>query len=206
MTDVDGRRARGERSKAAIVAAVLELIGEIDGMPSTALVAERAGVTQRTLFRHFGSVDDLLAEAVGTQSQMVMPYLQPLDSSGTLADRIDRLVARRVELFRRIAPVRRKALALRADLPLIANGLAMADAAQREQVELLFAPELEALPGGEERRRTVVSALEVATSWEAFDRLVTEQGLDDAAAADAVRLLVTGALRAHDAEQAGTAD
>jgi AcrR family transcriptional regulator len=194
---LDGRRARGERSKAAIVAAVLELIGEIDGMPSTALVAERAGVTQRTLFRHFGSVDDLLAEAVGTQSQMVMPYLQPLDAGGTLAERVDRLVACRIELFRRIAPVRRKALALRADLPLIANGLAMADAAQREQLELLFAPELERLPGGDARRRTVVSALEVATSWEAFDRLVTEQGLDDTAAADAVRLLVTGALRAQ---------
>jgi AcrR family transcriptional regulator len=171
---------------------VLELIAEIDGMPSTALVAERAGVTQRTLFRHFGSVDELLAEAVGTQSQMVMPYLQPLDASGSVEDRVARLVDVRIELFRRIAPVRRKALALRADLPLIANGLSMANDAQRRQIELLFAAELDRVP----HRRTVVSALEMATSWEAFDRLVTEQGLDDASAAAAVRLLVASALRA----------
>jgi AcrR family transcriptional regulator len=201
MTDLepalDGRRARGERSRAAIVAAVLELIGEIDGMPSTALVAERAGVTQRTLFRHFATVDDLLAEAVGAQSQMVMPYLQPLDASGSFDERVARLVDVRTELFRRIAPVRRKALALRADLPLIANGLAMANDAQRKQIELLFAEELDRLPGGAAHRRTVVSALEMATSWEAFDRLVTEQDLDDAGAAAAVRLLVAGALRAE---------
>jgi AcrR family transcriptional regulator len=194
---LDGRRARGERSRAAIVAAVLDLIGEIDGMPSTAMVAERAGVTQRTLFRHFGSVDELLAEAVGTQSQMVLPYLQPLDAGGTFEERIVRLVEVRTELFRRIAPVRRKALALRAELPLIANGIAMANDAQRKQIELLFAAELDQLGASASHRRTVVHALEMATSWEAFDRLVTEQGLDDAGAAAAVRLLVAGALRAE---------
>jgi AcrR family transcriptional regulator len=201
LTDVDpatdGRRARSERSKAAIVAAVLDLIVEIDGMPSSALVAERAGVTQRTLFRHFGTVDELLAEAVGTQSELVLPYLQPLDPSGPLEERIARLVEVRTALWRRSAPVRRKALALRADLPLIANGLRMAAAAQRRQVEALFAEELDRLPGGAAHRGTVVQAIDVATSWEAFDRLVSEQELDDTGAAAAVRLLVAGALRAE---------
>jgi AcrR family transcriptional regulator len=193
---LDGRRARSERSRAAIVAAVLELIAEIDGMPSTALVAERAGVTQRTLFRHFGSVDELLAEAVGAQAQLLMQYLGKLEPGGTTDERIERLVDLRVALYRRIAPGRRMALALRSEQPLNANGLRMAGEAQRRQIEALFAEELDRLPGGAAERDTVVHALDVATSWEAFDRLVTEQGLDDDRAAAAVRALVAGALRA----------
>ena len=127
----DGRRARGERSRAAIVQAVVDLLPESEGMPSTTKVAERAGVTQRTLFRHFGSVDDLLAAVIEEQAEVIAPYLARLDDGGPRADRIARIVAKRAELFARIATVRRWALQLRATYPDIANGLRRAAVAQQ---------------------------------------------------------------------------
>jgi AcrR family transcriptional regulator len=186
--EVDGRRARGERSRAAIVDAVLELLAEGDELPSSATVAERAGVTQRTLFRHFDSVDDLMAEAVGHQSRIVSSYLQPLDATGDLETRIARLVDVRTALFRRIAQIRRQALRLQVRHPVVAKGLWAAQRGQREQVARLFAPELAGLPDH------ALDAIDLATSWEAWDRLEGGQGLDDDATAEVLRALVRGVL------------
>jgi AcrR family transcriptional regulator len=192
----DGRRARGERSRAAIVQAVVDLLPETEGMPSTTKVAERAGVTQRTLFRHFGSVDDLLAAVIQEQTAVITPYLAPLDDRGPLATRVHRIVTTRAELFHRIAPVRRWALQLRATYPDIATGLRRAADAQRQQIALLFAPELDALPAT--ARATALEALDVVLSWPTWDRLVDEQQLDDRQVVDVLAALVAGVLGSDD--------
>ncbi len=192
----DGRRARGERSRAAIVQAVVDLLPESEGMPSTTKVAERAGVTQRTLFRHFGSVDDLLAAVIEEQAEVIAPYLARLDDGGPRADRIARIVAKRAELFARIATVRRWALQLRATYPDIANGLRRAAVAQRAQITHLFAAELDAM--GAERRTVALDAIDVALSWPTWDRLVDEQQLDDHQVVEVLAALVAGVLRDDD--------
>jgi len=192
----DGRRARGERSRAAIVQAVVDLLPESDGMPSTARVAERAGVTQRTLFRHFGSVDDLLAAVIEEQTQVIAPYLARLDDAGPLADRIGRIVAKRAELFPRIATVRRWALQLRATYPDIAHGLRRAAVAQRAQIAHLFSAELEAMDAG--RRAVALDAVDVVLAWPTWDRLVDEQQLDDHQVVEVLAALVAGVLRDDD--------
>src|SRR5690349_20360766 len=50
----DGRLLRSQRTKRAIVDALLDLIREGHMKPSSAEIADRAGVTQRTLFNQFG--------------------------------------------------------------------------------------------------------------------------------------------------------
>jgi AcrR family transcriptional regulator len=192
----DGRRARGERSRAAIVQAVVDLLPESDGMPSTTKVAERAGVTQRTLFRHFGSVDDLLVAVIEEQTEVIAPYLARLDDGGPRAERIARIVATRAELFARIATVRRWALQLRAAYPDIANGLRRAAVAQRAQIARLFAAELEAMDA--RRRAVALEAIDVALSWPTWDRLVDEQQLDDHQVVEVLAALVAGVLRDDD--------
>jgi AcrR family transcriptional regulator len=192
----DGRRARGERSRAAIVQAVVDLLPESDGMPSTTKVAERAGVTQRTLFRHFGSVDDLLVAVIEEQTEVIAPYLARLDDGGPRADRIARIVATRAELFARIATVRRWALQLRATYPDIANGLRRAAVAQRAQIAHLFSAELESMDAG--RRAVALDAIDVALSWPTWDRLVDEQQLDDHQVVEVLAALVAGVLRDDD--------
>jgi TetR/AcrR family transcriptional regulator of autoinduction and epiphytic fitness len=55
----DGRVLRGERNREAIVEALLELYQEGDPQPPARAIAERAGVSLRTVFQHFNDMDTL---------------------------------------------------------------------------------------------------------------------------------------------------
>ncbi len=57
----DGRRQRSERSRQAILAAMLELVEEGVLVPTAQQVSERAGVGIRTVFRHFSDMESLFA-------------------------------------------------------------------------------------------------------------------------------------------------
>ena len=66
MTDlvaprIDGRTARAERTRNAIVEAHLELIGEGDLKPTGERIAERAGVSLRALWANFKDMEALFA-------------------------------------------------------------------------------------------------------------------------------------------------
>jgi AcrR family transcriptional regulator len=55
----DGRVRRSERSRAAIVQALFELIGEGVLLPTADEVADRAAIGIRTVFRQFKDMDTL---------------------------------------------------------------------------------------------------------------------------------------------------
>ena len=61
---IDGRTARSQRTRSAIVAACIELVEEGDLRPTAPRVAERAGVSVRSVFQHFDDLEGLFA-AVG---------------------------------------------------------------------------------------------------------------------------------------------
>lgn len=83
----DGRHARSERSREAMVDALLELLREGSGRPSSAQIAERAGVTQRTLFNQFGDMDSLVSAVAVRQTQRFVKLL-PDAGTGTLEQRV----------------------------------------------------------------------------------------------------------------------
>ena len=83
----DGRHARSERSREAMVDALLELLREGSGRPSSAQIAERAGVTQRTLFNQFGDMDSLISAVAVRQTQRFVKLL-PDAGTGTLEERV----------------------------------------------------------------------------------------------------------------------
>jgi TetR/AcrR family transcriptional regulator, regulator of autoinduction and epiphytic fitness len=71
LASADGRLARGERARGAIVDALLALIDRGDLRPSAARVAERAGVSLRSVFQHFSDVESLFAAAASRQAERV---------------------------------------------------------------------------------------------------------------------------------------
>src|SRR5688572_20979980 len=105
---------------------MIALLGEQGGPLTSSAIAERAGVTQRTLFRHFSSLDDVYAELIAHQRAFIEPYVGPLEPFGSVDERINRLVANRTTLFAAIAPVRRAALRVAAEQPMVAHGLKLA--------------------------------------------------------------------------------
>jgi AcrR family transcriptional regulator len=61
---VDGRRARGERTRAAIISAFIELIEEGQLKPTGQQIADRAGTSIRALWANFADLETLY-DAVG---------------------------------------------------------------------------------------------------------------------------------------------
>jgi AcrR family transcriptional regulator len=83
VTQIDRRRARGERNRAALLDAALELFAS-EGFDATTieLIAERAGVAPRTFLNHFPSKEDVLFDGYADRLDEVTKRFReaPLDA------------------------------------------------------------------------------------------------------------------------------
>jgi AcrR family transcriptional regulator len=178
---VDGRVERRERNRGAVVEALLELYREGNLAPSAELIARRAGVSPRSLFRYFEDLDALVREAVRQQQERLAPALaRTIDPDQPFAARVDALVVARLDLFDAMGPVARVARAAAPHQPAVAEELARIRSVLRDQLATAFAAELGAMPSAERHR--ALAAADVVASWEAVDLLRRDQGLDRAGA------------------------
>ncbi len=194
----DGRRYRRQRNRASVVDALLDLYRDGNLRPSSTEIAERAGLSSRSLFRYFDDVDDLMRSAVRRQQQRALPLLT-IDAGvdAPLHVRATALVEQRFRLFDAVAPA---ATVSRLQAPFqstIASELAQGRAYLRAQLVELFGAELAAM--GTPRSSLALAALDVVTSFESFQLLCNDQALAThrakAAMAGAVEaLLVTGEM------------
>lgn len=189
---VDGRRLRAERNREGVIAAILDLLSEGQERPTTTQIAERSGVSVRSVFRHFDDVESLYATAVETHATRMAPLypLPPLHGED-FDVRLERFVEHRATLYEAMGTVRRAAERLRGTSPTIATKLELSRRILLHQVEDLFASELATIP--EEDHRTARDVLEASTSWHAWEVLTTIQGCSrsraQAAMASVVRSL-----------------
>ena len=183
----DGRVRRGERSGQAIVEALVELVGEGIIEPTAQQVAARAGVAIRTVFRRFSDMERLFAEMSARVQATALPLLLGGQPSGDLIERARALVRRRVSFFEGIAPYKRSANLKRYRSPFLRDRHA-------ELVEALRADLVRWLPELRRAPDALVEALDVATSFEAWDRLRTEQRLGRERAHAAVERMVLGVV------------
>lgn len=184
----DGRVQRSATTRRLVVEAFLDLLGEGELQPTAQQVADRSGVSMRSIFRLFEDVDALHLAAIAAQLDRVAHLIMPPRSEGPLAQRIRALVNRRAELFEAIAPVRRFAVRLAPTSPPIRADQERANDYLRAQVAELFDAELGDLPVA--RRSDVLDALDVMTSFEVWDRMRVGQKLTTRA----VRRIVAGSV------------
>jgi AcrR family transcriptional regulator len=186
----DGRVRRGERNRASIVEALYQLVGEGEAEPTADQVATRAGVGLRSVFRHFRDMESLYVALDRRLRAEVEPIVREGVPSGGAAARARAMVQRRARLFERIAPYKRSANRIRQRSPFLAAQHRRLVAALRDHL-LRWLPELAEAP------RDVVDAIELATSFEAWDRLRGDQGISAARAQAAVEASVTALLRSR---------
>jgi AcrR family transcriptional regulator len=166
----DGRAQRSVRSREAMVTALFELIGEGIARPTAQQVAERAGVAIRSVFRHFEDMDTLFAEIDTRLRQELAPLIVAEPPAGGTETRARALVARRAALFERVAPYKRAAMSQYSRMRFVQQ-------AHQGLVKTLRAdlhrwlPELDAAQG------ELADAIELVTSFEAWDRLRNDQRL-----------------------------
>jgi AcrR family transcriptional regulator len=185
--DLDGRARRSQRSRAAIVQALFDLVGEGVLQPTAQQVAERARVGLRSVFRHFDDMDSLYAEIDRRVRVHVVPLLEAKPPSGPRAARARELISRRVRLFEGIAPYKRAGGLQRWRSEFIARN--HAELARALRADLLRAlPELRGAP------QDLVDALDVALSFESWDRMRTDQRLGRERAAAALERTVFALL------------
>ncbi len=95
---VDGRRARRERGRTAVIDAAFALVGEGKLPLTTELVAERSGVSSASIFRYFDGLDDLQYQAYQRFRDRYAPLVQAIPA-GSLAERIEAFIGSRLDLF-----------------------------------------------------------------------------------------------------------
>jgi AcrR family transcriptional regulator len=172
----DGRVLRGERNRDAIADAMLSLYEDGVLTPSVNDVAERAGVSARSVHNHFVDVEGLRAEVAARQWARYAHLIEPPANGLSFDERIGLVVKCRSALFEVITPVRRAALLSVHESPTIARELARLGELLRSQLEATFAAELAHVDD------TALDAVDLCMSWEAWDRLRTQQHLSPAKA------------------------
>jgi TetR/AcrR family transcriptional regulator, regulator of autoinduction and epiphytic fitness len=170
----DQRRLRTERSTAAVIDAILDLYREGNLQPGASQVAERAGVSERTVFRLFADLDGLATMATERHIARVAHLFEPPDGSGSRDERIAALITHRMTLYGEVAPVIRASQLKAPFSPVIQAGFERRRAILRRQVERQFAPELDRSPPAE--RGELLAALDVATALETLELLIAVQG------------------------------
>lgn len=189
--EVDGRTARRDRNRDAVLDAAIDLFREDATFPGPAQVAERSGVSRRSVQRYFDDMDALLRAAMARHLERMRPLFE-VDGlgEGPLDARVERLVEARLRLYDAVAPMARAAVARARTNARIRERIAETRQRLLEQVEAMFAPELAALPAA--RRREVAAAVDVLLGLEALERLVHDRALPRAA----VRRTLVGAVTA----------
>jgi len=159
--ELDGRRVRRQQNREAVIDALVELFQDGIYEPGSALIAERAGLSPRSLFRYFDDIDDLTHSAIDQLMAGARPLVDlKIGDGAPLAVRIQRLAESRVRLFETIAPGARAARICAHRNQVVARHVYEARRFLREQIHQLFSPELQNL-----------AAIDVLCSFETYELL-----------------------------------
>jgi TetR/AcrR family transcriptional regulator, regulator of autoinduction and epiphytic fitness len=196
--NVDGRTARAVRTRRAVVDALLELLAAGDLRPSGERIAERAGVSLRTLWANFADLETLYAAAGRRQLERQAELARRINPRLPLAQRVAALCRQRARVLEFLAPVARAAVLREPFSPQLRANRARQYAIGREELAELFAAELDAAgPAREE----LLHALTAATTWPAWSTLRDDLGLGVTAARQVVERTVQALLSAPPVEQ-----
>lgn len=190
---VDGRTARAQRTREAIVEACVALVEAGDVRPTAPRIAEQAGVSVRSVFQHFDDLETLFAMVAERAVVGLAALVTPVDADLPLDERIERFVAQRVDLLEALTPIRRAADVHAPFSPGIRERLRFGHEYFRSELARVFGRELDALPP--DQRPAVLDLLDVTTTWATWDVLRTLVGRDRDAAAAVVVHGLRSALR-----------
>ncbi|MDJ0921418.1 MAG: TetR family transcriptional regulator [Henriciella sp.] len=185
---VDGRRERSERSRRKIIDAMFELINSGEMHPGAAGIAKAAGVSLRTVFRHFEEMDSLFREMNTRLEEEILPLAMTPFSGDDWRAQIDEMIDRRREIYRRIFHLKVSASVRRFQSRFIQE-------AERAFVQLERQRLASILPSEIQEDAALFAALQLATGFAAWHQLVVDQGLSWDEAADTIRLTVGRVLK-----------
>ena len=195
---LDGRQGRTLRSRQAICDACLDLVQEGVLQPSADQVADRAGLSRRSIFHHFGDLSALYDAVVEAGLRRCADLLEEIPRSAPVGARVSRLAEVCARFFEATTPFRRSMAAqtLGAPAPVKSEALRVARALvrkQRDDVAALFAEELEPLSPAD--RAELLEALAASVSPANWEHLRASRGLSLVRARAVMRRSLAALLR-----------
>jgi AcrR family transcriptional regulator len=188
----DRRTARGSRTRASIIAAVVELIGSGDPAPSSRQIAHQAGVSVRLVFHHFGDLDVLFARAAEDQVARYRSLITIIPPRGPVETRIRIICRQRRRLFEAIGPVLRASSARSPVVAAQSDVLADQRIILRRQIAVTLAPEIHARG---QLAPVVLDTIDVATGWQNWNALRLDAGHTASSAEQVMAFAVSRLLR-----------
>ena len=155
---VDGRTARSERTRNAIVDAHLRLIGEGDLRPTADRIAKTAGVSLRALWSHFADMEALFTASGKRVLEVRDASHRPISPDLPLADRIEAYCRQRARLLEQIGPTAKAAAIKEPFSETLRRYRRMHVQRVRDELATLFAAEVD---GNEE----LLDALTAVSMW-----------------------------------------
>ena len=167
---VDGRRERSAASRRQILAAMIDLVESGQPSPTAETVAARAGVSLRTVFRHFEEMEKLHLELAAVVFERVRPILDRPIEQREWPDSLTDAIARRAEFFEMMAPFKTAID--------VHRHRSRAIAAQHRRITVMSRDLLAAsVPSQLLADREKFELLSLLLSLEAWQRLREQQGL-----------------------------
>ncbi|HEX7136151.1 MAG TPA: TetR/AcrR family transcriptional regulator [Iamia sp.] len=188
---IDGRTARAQRTRDAIVDACVALVDAGDYRPTAPRIAEEAGVSVRSVFQHFDDLETLFALVAERALSSLAGLIKPVDPDLPFAERVQTFAAQRAQLLEAVTPIRRAAAVHAPFSPGIQARVAAGHQFFRAEVAAVFGQELDADPRD---RELVLAMLDVAASWTSWEQLRTLDGHDVAGAREVLVALLHAIL------------
>jgi len=184
---VDGRTARSERTRNAIVDANLRLIQEGDLRPTADRIARVAGVSLRALWSHFADMEALFAASGQRVLEQRAASYEPVPADLPLANRIQAFCHQRARMLEHIAPTAKASSTREPYSPALQHYRRLHMDLVRGELAVLFAAEVAGRP-------ELLTALTAVSTWPTWGTWRDGMGLSAEAAREALALTVTGLL------------
>lgn len=171
----DGRRARRQRNLETVLDTARQLLAEDARMPTVERIAQRSGLSARSIYRYFDDPEALISAAIRRSLDLGRERARiPSFGHGTFDERVARFSSVRVQLFESTATGFRTARSHALTVPQIRDALAATYRFLREQVEGQFAAELAALSPTD--CVVALGACDAISQFDSLDYLRRERG------------------------------
>ena len=172
MIGIDGRNARGLRTRGEIIAALLDLVREGDISPTMQAIADRAGVSVRSIYQHFSDTEGLYKEVGEEIAAWAKEQSIEVDPSIPLAARIEEFVSGRCRNLESLTNVSRAARLIEHNSPALQRIRVTINGLARDRLAASFHPELAKL--NKQSASLLLDALDVWCSLDAWEHLRAE--------------------------------
>ena len=169
MEKVDGRRARGLRTRDAIISALLDLVAAGDVAPTAQRIADRAGVSVRSVYQHFADVEGLYADAVARTYAWVRETAKVVDPSLPLQRRVDAFVDGRAVTLESLLSFHRAVRLMEPASERVRSDRLAMEKWEKDRTARIFAAELRAMEPS--TRAATLAGIDVLSSADAWDHL-----------------------------------